>query len=81
MYAGTKITVNSNGSLKVEAILKLLMYRATPMAYRAEHWCRFAGVVFLRTNLFVTARTKGIWSMRQRLLICHPVRVRLFETS
>ena len=61
--ASTKITVLSNGSLKVEGDFEIQIKKEIYMILAEEKLFPFAAVVSPTINLFVMALTKGILSM------------------
>ena len=62
--AATKITVNNNGSLKIErVILKLLIKTVAFIIYRAEKLFLFVVAAYRKINPFVMGGIKDILSM------------------
>ena len=65
----TKITVNNNGSLKVEGDFEVVDKTAQCIICKAEKLFRFAAAACRRTNRFVMVHTKGILNTKRLLLI------------
>ena len=68
--ASTKITVNSNGSLKVEGDFEIVDKNGNVYDLAEEQRFLFAVAAYRKTNLFAMHHIKGILNMKQLLLLC-----------
>lgn len=67
----TKITVNNNGSIRLEGDFEIVDKNEILMILAEEKWYQSVVAAFLKTNLFAMARIMDILNTTPLRLLCH----------